>query len=164
MLASLLLADFEMTFSRPVIASLTALLLAMPALAQQTGPLQCVKEQKLQRTTCNADAKTACDTAFQSAIPPCFGDAAPCAQSCLDAQAACQAPVRDRLTRCESACSTHESDGRHACEAHNQGTSCTRRVRVRSLKCRARCTLDADPQTQACATHENDCLKQCAAR
>ena len=152
----------RMTLGRSVVPVLGLLALATSALAQQSAALQCVREQRLTRKTCTTTGKTACDTAFNEGVPPCFGDAAPCAQACLDTQTACQTPLRDTLTSCQAACTTRENAARQVCEARKEGSDCTHRVRIRGLKCRSRCVLKTDPQLQDCGTQFNQCLKQCA--
>ncbi|HLK11814.1 MAG TPA: hypothetical protein VKW76_10570 [Candidatus Binatia bacterium] len=140
-----------------------ALGLAAGARAATSGPLACVQQQRTTLTACLSQSRDQCNAAFQAAVPPCFGSAAPCATGCEAGQTQCSAGPTSARDGCEQACGASEKTVLAGCKKHPAAKRCQLVAKFRALKCRQKCVRNVNAALQACAQAFDDCLKSCAA-
>jgi hypothetical protein len=136
---------------------------ATAARAATSGPLACVQEQRTTLSACLNQSRDQCNAAFEAAVPPCFGTAAPCATGCEAGQAQCMAGPTSARDGCEQACNVGQKTALEGCRKRPAARRCGLAVKLRALKCRQKCVRSVNAAVQGCAQAFDDCLKACAA-
>ncbi len=136
---------------------------ASAARAATSGPLACVQEQRTTLSACLSQSRDQCNAAFEAAVPPCFGTAAPCATACEAGQTQCMAGPTSARNGCEQACNASQKTELEGCRKRPAARRCGLAVKFRALKCRQKCVRSVNAALQGCAQAFDDCLKSCAA-
>lgn len=143
---------------------------ARGASAASTSPaLTCVKQAQIDLKTCRSlvhQAGDQCTTTYFTAIPPCFGAEAPCANDCITTRMGCENGPKAQEMASAAACNQKAKAFQAACKGKSaQATeACTLRVKLNVLKCTQKCTRAVTIPLQRCSLDFTSCLKSCATR
>ena len=122
---------------------------------------KCVKRVRDDQRTCLRAATERCRTTFETDLSGCYGSNADCARACIDEQATCrQDPSLDE-DGCKLACGSDQKVENQKCKVEPDIKQCQATAKVKALKCKQKCAVDAAPALQTCLRKFDDCLVVC---
>jgi hypothetical protein len=158
---------------RPAAAALALLVLtATGAAAAEDAPTpkprkpdpeigRCVKRVREDQRTCLGAATERCRTKFETDLSGCYGSNADCARACITAQAQCRADPAVDQDGCKLACGSDQKVENQRCRVEPDIKACQGAAKLKALKCKQKCAVDAAPALQKCMRTFDDCLVLC---
>lgn len=155
-----------------MIAPVRCVVLAVLALVLASGEgdaadrdrLACLKKSRTDMGACQRDAIERCKTEFDAALRGCFGADNTCVRGCQADEGRCQVDPSANAEGCKIACGTDLKSALRDCKVEVDLKGCQQTARVKSLKCRQKCTAVTAPAKQRCSEQFKDCLIGCASR
>lgn len=126
--------------------------------------LACLKKSRSDFGLCQREAQERCKSEFDVSLRSCFGADNTCVRNCQADEARCQVDPAANREGCKIACSTDLKSALRDCKVQVDLKGCQQVARVKSLKCRQKCTAMTAPAKQRCAEAFKDCLIACASQ
>jgi hypothetical protein len=122
---------------------------------------RCVKRVRADQRTCLRAATERCRTNFESDLPSCYGSNAECARACIVGHARCREDPAVDQDGCKLACGSDQKVENQRCRVEPDIKACQGVAKLKALKCKQKCAVDAAPALQACMRKFDDCLVLC---
>jgi hypothetical protein len=122
---------------------------------------RCVKRVRAEERTCLRSATERCRATAETALAGCYGSNADCARACVTAQATCRADPSVDQDGCKLACGSDQKVENQRCRVEPDMKKCQGDAKVKALKCKQKCAVDAAPALQACMRRFDECLVDC---
>jgi hypothetical protein len=144
-------------------ASTTTLPATPPQKPRKVDPEigKCVKRVRGDQQTCVRAATERCRTTFETSLPDCYGSNAECARGCIAEQTKCRDQPSLDQDGCKLACGSDQKVENQKCKVEPDIKQCQTTAKVKALKCKQKCAVDAAPALQACLRTFDDCLVAC---
>ena len=122
---------------------------------------RCVKRVREDERTCLRTATERCRATAETDLAGCYGTHADCARGCIAEQAKCRADPSVDQDGCKLACGSDQKVENQRCRVEPDPKQCQGTAKVKALKCKQKCAVDAAPALQTCMRRFDDCLLAC---
>ena len=122
---------------------------------------RCVKRARDDQRTCLRAATERCRTTFETGLSSCYGSNAECARACIDGQTKCREDPAVNEDGCKLACGSDQKVENQRCRVEPDIKACQAAAKLKALKCKQKCTVEAAPALQTCMRRFDDCLVVC---
>ena len=123
---------------------------------------KCVKRVRGEQGACLRAATERCRTTFETSLPDCYGSSAECARGCIADQTKCREQPSLEQDGCKLACGSDQKVESQKCRVEPDIKQCQTTAKVKALKCKQKCAVDAAPALQVCLRKLDDCLAVCS--
>jgi len=122
---------------------------------------RCVKRVRDDQRTCLRAATERCRTTFETDLTGCYGSNAECARACITEQAKCREDPGVNQDGCKLACGSDQKVENQRCRVEPDPKQCQGTAKLKALKCKQKCAVDAAPALEICMRRFDDCLVAC---